>query len=762
MHTFPRPSVDMLKINPSVLLPKTVFTRDHRVPKYTLRNVKPILAIRDRRPSQEAPPQSSQGSRGGSAPKSTLKQPSSMAEAATIIRKRLELCVMAEAQEQQEQLEKAYSRASDKQLLREGIALVDLTAKASGRLYGDLVWRFELPEGTFSRHKFKSGENVSVRLMNSNREEGLDATLLEITANYFLLTVTTNVAARLTRASLGGGMFRVERGVQDVTTRRQMAALSQLSNLSEEARRPAKIVRAILLGSPKGPELSAEPPEWMKLESWRRDAKTAIQSIDGVNTSQRAAIAAALTRTFTLWQGPPGTGKTRTLLSFLTLLCGLALTPERRCQIGTILVVADTNAAADNLLAGLLERGINVVRVGRPTQVRPELRHACLEAVAERSSIGKQAGNLRDQAALFLSRVQEAAATGRVSEREVQQTQREAQRLWSQADRQVEEASQVVLDTCQVVVGTCASAGEARLLQRQFRVVAIDEATQATEPSSLVALTKGAECVVMAGDHAQLPPTVVSRVATENGLDIPLFARLQKSNLPALILNTQYRMHPVIASFPSKQFYGGKILSGVSAEDRPIPQHGRFSWPNSQAPVAFIPCNTPEERANTGPLSGLSSSVGDRGGGGGTPNGSSSGASYRNQGQGELALRAVRDLLGDASLTSIAILTPYNGQVRFLNSLFQDHLADLLDSGRILISTVDGYQGREADAVIFSTVRCNKEGNLGFLADARRMNVAITRARRGLVVIGNRRTLDTSPYWNAWFRWVDENDLWVH
>lgn len=321
-------------------------------------------------------------------------------------------------------------------------------------------------------------------------------------------------------------------------------------------------------------------------------------------------------------------------------------------------------------------------------------------------------------------------------------------RLWAQAESQLKEASEAVLASCQIVVGTCASAGEPRLSERRFRVVVIDEATQATEPSTFVALTKGAECVVMAGDHAQLPPTVVSRIAIDNGLDVSLFARLQNSRLPGLVLNTQYRMHPAISVFPSHQFYQGKIESGVSAEERPLPCISSFQWPNAALPVVLLSCDDKDERANTGPLAGTST---------GNASGETGGSSYRNPGQAEAAVRAVRGLLSDPTVTSIAVLTPYNGQVRLLNSRFQTEFPEEVDSGRIIVSSVDGYQGREAEVVVFSTVRCNEKRNLGFLADARRMNVAITRARRGLVVIGSERTLDTSPHWSVWLKWVKKH-----
>jgi len=702
-----------------------------------------VLASRQPKPSKVAGATSTSSS-------STSGGQQALILAANAVRQRLEVCVQAEAEEQRQQLEAAYGKASDKQLVSRGIALTGLRARPFGRMLGEFVWKLELegPNEQLPRHKFKAGGNVTIRQMKANRTEGLDASLLDITPTHLLITVTPQVVSKLTQMS-STIRFRIEQGIQDVTTRRQLAALAQLGTFSNESRRQEKVVRAILLGSPRASYLSAQPPEWMKSPSWQADAKKAIQGAVGINKSQRTAIAGAVTRTFTIWQGPPGTGKTRTLLAYLALLCSLASTTQRKGEIGTILAVADTNAAADNLLQGLLKHGLEAVRVGRVAQVRSELRYSCLEAVAERSPLGKRASGLRDQAARMLTQVQEAAAEGRATEHDVQQTQRESNRLWAQAEAQLTEASEAVLEECQIVVGTCASAGEKRLADRQFRVVVIDEATQATEPSTLVALTKGAECVVMAGDHAQLPPTVVSRLAVQNGLDVSLFARLQNYGLPSLVLNTQYRMHPGISVFPSSQFYQGKIESGVAAEDRPLPISSSFEWPNSNLPVVLLSCDDVDERASTGLLAGSTSNTGI--------GESTGGSSYRNPGQAEISVRAVRGLLSDPTITSIALLTPYNGQVRLLNTRIQAEFPDYVDSGRIIVSSVDGYQGREAEVVVFSTVRCNSRRNLGFLSDARRMNVAITRARRGLVVIGSESTLETSPHWKAWLNWVKKH-----
>jgi regulator of nonsense transcripts 1 len=253
----------------------------------------------------------------------------------------------------------------------------------------------------------------------------------------------------------------------------------------------------------------------MKHPSWRDSARALLKELAHLNDSQRAAVAAALVRTCTLWQGPPGTGKTRTLLGFLELVCRMADTPERRQQLGPMLAVADTNAAADNLLQGMLSRGIAAVRVGQPAKVRPELRHVCLDALAEGTAAGRRSAVLRDKASRDLALASQAHRQEKISAAEWRQAKRESSMLWAQADRGMAEAAQAVLRAASVVVATCTAAGEARLQELSFRVVVVDEATQATEPSTLVPLLKGAECVVFAGDHKQLPPTVISQQALQ-------------------------------------------------------------------------------------------------------------------------------------------------------------------------------------------------------------------------------------------------------
>ena len=235
-----------------------------------------------------------------------------------------------------------------------------------------------------------------------------------------------------------------------------------------------------------------------------------------LNDSQARAVEAALSRTLTLWQGPPGTGKTRTLLR----LCAAAL-PLLPAG-GQLLAVAASNVAVDNVVAGLLELGVRVARVGQPVRVAPALRAATVEALAAATPPGQRAAALRARAARAAPR--DAAA------------------MWRDAMLLEEEAAALALAGAQVVCATCVGAGDARLAAHTFPLVVVDEATQATEPATMVAVAGRAQALLLVGDQAQLPPTVKCRRAERLGLGASLFVRLQAMGLKPMLLDTQYRM----------------------------------------------------------------------------------------------------------------------------------------------------------------------------------------------------------------------------
>ena len=226
----------------------------------------------------------------------------------------------------------------------------------------------------------------------------------------------------------------------------------------------------------------------------------------------------------------------------------------------------------------------------------------------------------------------------------------------------------------------------------------------------------------LSGDDQQLPPMVQCELASQ--LSTTLFTRMRSASVKVRMLDIQYRMHPAISLFPSTTFYGSKLRNGVSSADRKSP--AGFDWPNREKPVAFI--SMPDSCIEEGRSSKFNS--------------------HEAQKVGQL----IRDFsrAGDVSCSQIGVVTPYRAQVERISSLISDAVS---------VRTVDGFQGQERDVIVFSAVRCNQDGAVGFLNDDKRLNVLLTRARRGLVVIGNRRTLANCGTWGDWIGWVDREGL---
>jgi superfamily I DNA and/or RNA helicase len=304
---------------------------------------------------------------------------------------------------------------------------------------------------------------------------------------------------------------------------------------------------------------------------------------------------------------------------------------------------------------------------------------------------------------------------------------------------------------CRLVFTTCIGAGLGLLRSELFDTVIIDEASQHTEPASLVPLVKGCQKAILVGDHVQLGATVQQNAVLQQ-FDISLFERLYKqqqspdvhpkevsttgsSLIAKIMLDTQYRMHSSICKFSSDEFYESKLRTGIPNNARPVPVSD-FPWPSAvstrsgqsialgdnQARMLFVECSTAEDLGRK---------------------------SKSNEGQAKICHEVCRMLCTEAPGASkqsrlpatrkleqqfIAVLTPYSRQVELL----QGRLSHF---DNVEVSSIDGFQGREADIVIFVTVRCNSHHEIGFLKDLRRMNVALTRARAAVIVIGHRATL---------------------
>jgi superfamily I DNA and/or RNA helicase len=418
-----------------------------------------------------------------------------------------------------------------------------------------------------------------------------------------------------------------------------------------------------------------------------------------------------------LVHGPPGTGKTTVLVEAI----------RRAVARGEkVLAAAPSNLAADNLLERLVAAGVDGVRVGHPARVVPALLARTLEARVEGHEAVLIAAELVDEA-LSLRRDarkrREKRGPGRWSE--ARDSERRARELLAEARRLEDRAERDVLDRALVVVATLTGVDAPVLSGRRFALAAIDEATQAVEPAAILALLR-ADRAVLAGDHLQLPPTIISAAAAAGGLGVSLFERLAAAHGEAVMVTLleQRRMNEAIMRFPSQAMYGGRLRAHPSVA----------GWKIDEEPLLFV----------------------DTAGAGfedGTPEGSDS---RHNEGEAALVAREVERILAlGVAPGDVAVISPYDAQVQRLRQVLAARVEEGLE-----VDSVDGFQGREKDAVVVSLVRSNDLGEVGFLSDVRRMNVAITRARKKLVVVGDSATVARHPFYESFVRHAQETGGW--
>ena len=432
----------------------------------------------------------------------------------------------------------------------------------------------------------------------------------------------------------------------------------------------------------------------------------------GLNESQRVAVALALSaKDVAVLHGPPGTGKTTTVVEVVR---------QAIRQGGRVLVCAPSNLGVDNVLERLIVAGENAVRLGHPARVLPALRERTLDLLVEAHPDSRQSRKFVKEAhALFRQSSRWTRAKPLPGER--QQLRQEARALLNDARKMEAQAVAQILASASVVCATLTGLSDELLGDRRFDLVVIDEACQTTEPACWIALAR-ADRVLLAGDHCQLPPTVLSNEAVRAGFAVSLLERLVGRYGPTIThrLDVQYRMQQRIMGFSSREFYDGSLVADESVRTHRLCElPGVAETPLTTAPVTFIDTAGASYDEVKEP----------------------DGDSRFNPQEAKLAAGKVRQLIeAGVSGEQIAVIAPYSAQVRRLRELLRDVPGLEVDS-------VDGFQGREKEAVVLSFVRSNAEGEIGFLADVRRTNVALTRARRGLIVIGDSATLSNLAFY---------------
>ncbi|XP_044504127.1 regulator of nonsense transcripts 1 homolog isoform X4 [Mangifera indica] len=431
-----------------------------------------------------------------------------------------------------------------------------------------------------------------------------------------------------------------------------------------------------------------------------------------LNASQVFAVKSVLQRPISLIQGPPGTGKTVTSAAIVYHMA-------KQGQ-GQVLVCAPSNVAVDQLAEKISATGLKVVRLCAKSReaVSSPVEHLTLHYqvrhldTSEKSELHKLQQLKDEQGELSSSDEKKYKALKRATEREISQS----------AD---------------VICCTCVGAGDPRLANFRFRQVLIDESTQATEPECLIPLVLGAKQVILVGDHCQLGPVIMCKKAARAGLAQSLFERLVLLGLKPIRLQVQYRMHPSLSEFPSNSFYEGTLQNGVTINERQSSGID-FPWPVPNRPMFFYVQMGQEEI-------------------------SASGTSYLNRTEAANVEKIVTTFLRSGVVPSqIGVITPYEGQRAYIvNYMSRNGALRQQLYKEIEVASVDSFQGREKDYIILSCVRSNEHQGIGFLNDPRRLNVALTRARYGIVILGNPKVLSKQPLWNGLLTHYKEHECLV-
>ncbi len=441
-----------------------------------------------------------------------------------------------------------------------------------------------------------------------------------------------------------------------------------------------------------------------------------------LNESQKKAVSAILeTEDFVLVHGPPGTGKTKTLIEAIRVLVG---------RDKKILASAPTNAASDLLVESLVCIDIPVLRIGHPARIHPDVLQSSLEAKLTKHPDAKLLERDRKEVQDLLKKARKYKRSfGKEEAAERRSLYKEADQLRKGIKARQKVLIQFLLDSHPVIVCTHTGASSYLLENRTFDYAILDEGSQAIEPASWLPILK-AEKVVIAGDPFQLPPTVLSE---DPLLKISLMERLlipfaEKGRV--FLLDTQYRMTDPIQTFPNLKFYKGKLKSGLSeSEKKALPFESDIPFGSSLVFLDTSGTDTAEEI--------LDGSLG-------------------NPWEADFVLQIVSKILdAGAHAEEVVILSPYRYQRYLFRKKIEEKYPDLMD--KIEVETVDSFQGREIKHVIFSLVRSNPEGQVGFLSETRRWNVGMTRAKRLLVLVGDGSTLGQNDFFQELIQTVEDS-----
>jgi superfamily I DNA and/or RNA helicase len=555
-------------------------------------------------------------------------------------------------------------------------------------------------------HQFRSGSAIRLFSNHAPAEDKIDATVAFISGNTMRIALRTEELPDWAK----DGKLGIDLLFDNNTYNEMENAIKRAAAISGSQEPSAKLV-SILTGNAQpdfnpGSEKNTSP----------RLNEAQQRAVDKICAANQLAIV----------HGPPGTGKTTTLIQAIK-----AMLKQDNKQL---LVVAPSNTAVDLLTEKLDDEGVRVLRIGNPARVSQKMLGLTLDSKMSAHESMKSVKALKKQAAEFKNMAHKYKRNfGRAEQEQRKALFNEARKIMKEVGDTEQYIMDQIVSGAQVITATLAGANHYTIRDLQFTTVVIDEAAQALEPACWIPILK-AKKVVFAGDHCQLPPTIKSVEAAREGLSTTLFEKCVAMYPQAVtLLEEQYRMHNMIMGYSSKVFYNSQLQAHDTVSEKRL-----F---DGDHPLQFIDtagCAFEEKTEGT---------------------------SLSNPEEAAFLLQHLSRYLetlatfyGAENFPSIGIISPYQLQVRLLRELMPTYPVLAVHAANITINTIDSFQGQERDIVCLSLVRSNSERTIGFLADIRRMNVAMTRARKKLLLVGDGATLSRLPFYTDLIAYAAERE----
>ena len=608
--------------------------------------------------------------------------------------KALQACLNIEREEDLRQYQTLTNRTSINVRRTHGLSWYPVAIRATELGRGDYL-NVELERTTHHDivHQFRFGAPLAL-FSNHNPEERIEGTI-------------TNVSGNRCKVS-----FRVEELPEWSRNGKLGMDLLFDNNSYNEMDRALKAADDAV----NGPKATLEnlPAVLTGLRKPTINNKINADLIPGLNDGQQKAVEQILAaEDLAIVHGPPGTGKTTTLVAAIK-----ALIKREKQQI---LVVAPSNTAVDLLTEKLAEAGVRVLRIGNPARVDQKLMNLTLDGQMAAHEGRKNIKTLRKQAAALKDMAHKYKRNfGRAEQEQRKALFNEAHKIMKEVEGHETYLSDQIINNAEVITATLVGANHYTIRQLDFKTVVIDEAGQALEPACWIPILKSKK-LIMAGDHCQLPPTIKSQEAAKKGLALTLMEKLTALYPESVVmLEEQYRMHEQIMNFSAQEFYGGRLSAHFSV--------AKATLMDNDHPFTFIDtagCGFDEQQEES---------------------------SISNPDEGLFVLNCLKQYLemlnpSESGNPSVGLISPYQEQVKFLATAIASDPVLNNDAIDLTVNTIDSFQGQERDLVVISLTRSNAARNIGFLSDIRRLNVAITRAKKKLIIIGDSSTLSAHPFY---------------